>query len=176
MIVRPLRWAGLSFDWRSAEGSLHAILGVDLNGLGPYLALKLVGECGTNLSAWPSAKHFTSWLALAPHNKVFGKSAVVENPAHRQSGCGTVTACRHDCWAYRNCAGCVLSPFVGARREGKGRHCHSTQDCRPVLQYPPPRHPLRRSRRVLLRRPLPRTRPTQPPKARQIDGIRPTAS
>ncbi|MDD2862539.1 MAG: IS110 family transposase [Acidiphilium sp.] len=62
----------LGFDVRAA---LHAILGVDLtqiNGLGPYLALKLVGECGTNLTAWPSAKHFTSWLALAPHNKISG--------------------------------------------------------------------------------------------------------
>jgi transposase len=53
----------------------NAILGVDLtriDGLGPYLALKLVGECGTNLAAWPSAKHFTSWLGLAPHNKISG--------------------------------------------------------------------------------------------------------
>jgi transposase len=60
------------FDARDA---LHAILGVDLtqiNGLGPYLALKLVGECGTDLSAWPTAKHFTSWLGLAPHNKISG--------------------------------------------------------------------------------------------------------
>ena len=40
--------------------------------MGPSLALKLVGECGTNLAAWPSAKHFTSWLALAPHNKISG--------------------------------------------------------------------------------------------------------
>jgi transposase len=61
-----------AFDARAA---LYAILGVDLtqiHGLGPYLALKLVGECGTNLAAWPSAKHFTSWLGLAPHNKISG--------------------------------------------------------------------------------------------------------
>ena len=61
-----------AFEVREA---LHAILGVDLtqiHGLGPYLALKLVGECGTNLSAWPTAKHFTSWLGLAPHNKISG--------------------------------------------------------------------------------------------------------
>jgi len=60
------------FDARAA---LHAILGVDLtqiHGLGPSLALKLVGECGTDLSAWPTAKHFTSWLCLAPSNKVSG--------------------------------------------------------------------------------------------------------
>ena len=58
-----------------ARGALHAILGVDLtpiDGLGPSLALKLVGECGTSLAAWPTAKHFTSWLALAPHNKISG--------------------------------------------------------------------------------------------------------
>ncbi|NBB74008.1 MAG: IS110 family transposase [Bacteroidetes bacterium] len=61
-----------AFDVRAA---LHAILGVDLtqiHGLGSYLALKLVGECGTDLSAWPSAKHFTSWLCLAPSNKISG--------------------------------------------------------------------------------------------------------
>jgi transposase len=60
------------FDVRAA---LHALLGVDLtriHGLGPYLALKLVAECGTDLAAWPSAKHFTSWLCLAPGNKISG--------------------------------------------------------------------------------------------------------
>jgi len=61
-----------AFDVRSA---LHSLLGCDvtkIHGLGPYLALKLVGECGTNLSAWPNAKHFTSWLCLSPSNKISG--------------------------------------------------------------------------------------------------------
>jgi len=61
-----------AFDARAA---LHAVVGVDLtqiHGLGPSLALKLVGKCGTDLSAWPDAKHFTSWLCLAPSNKVSG--------------------------------------------------------------------------------------------------------
>jgi transposase len=55
--------------------ALHAILGLDLtqiDGVGPSLALTLVGECGTDLSAWPSAQHFTSWLGLAPRNKITG--------------------------------------------------------------------------------------------------------
>jgi transposase len=63
---------GLDFDVRAA---LFALLGKDLtqiHGLGPYLALKLVAECGDDLSAWPSAKHFTSWLCLAPSNKISG--------------------------------------------------------------------------------------------------------
>lgn len=61
-----------SFDVRAA---LYGVLGTDLtqiHGLGPALALKLVAECGTDLRAWKSAKHFTSWLCLAPGNKISG--------------------------------------------------------------------------------------------------------
>ncbi len=61
-----------SFDMRAA---LYGVLGTDLtqiHGLGPSLALKLVAECGTDLLAWKSAKHFTSWLCLAPGNKIAG--------------------------------------------------------------------------------------------------------
>jgi transposase len=61
-----------SFDVRAA---LYGVLGTDLtqiHGLGPSLALKLVAECGTDLHAWKTAKHFTSWLCLAPGNKISG--------------------------------------------------------------------------------------------------------
>ena len=61
-----------SFDVRAA---LYGLVGTDLtqiHGLGSSLALKLVGECGTDLRAWPTAKHFTSWLCLAPGNKISG--------------------------------------------------------------------------------------------------------
>ena len=61
-----------AFDVRAA---LYGLLGCDvtqIHGLGPYLALKLVAECGTDLSAWPNAKHFTSWLCLSPSNKISG--------------------------------------------------------------------------------------------------------
>jgi hypothetical protein len=59
-------------DGRTA---LYGIVGVDLtriHGLGPALALKLVAECGTDLSAWPTAKHCVSGLWLSPGNKVSG--------------------------------------------------------------------------------------------------------
>lgn len=73
-----------AFDVRK---DLHAMLGVDLtqiHGLGPYLVLKLVAECGTDLSAWPNAKHFTSWLSLAPHNKISGGKVLASRT--RRSG------------------------------------------------------------------------------------------
>jgi len=63
---------GFGFDVRAA---LYGVLGMDLtqiHGLGPYVALKLVAECGTDMSRWPNAKHFTSWLSLSPGNKISG--------------------------------------------------------------------------------------------------------
>lgn len=62
----------VSFDTRTP---LYQLTGVDLtqiHGIGPYLALRLVAECGTDLSKWPTAKHFTSWLTLAPGCKISG--------------------------------------------------------------------------------------------------------
>lgn len=60
------------FDARAAP---HVFLGADLtqiHGLGPYTVLRLVAECGDDLRKWPTAKHFTSWLGLAPGNKISG--------------------------------------------------------------------------------------------------------
>ncbi len=53
----------------------HLTGGVDLtqiDGITPYTALKLISEIGTDMTRWPSAKHFTSWLTLAPKNKISG--------------------------------------------------------------------------------------------------------
>jgi transposase len=40
--------------------------------MGPHAALQIVAEIGLDMSRWPTEKHFTSWLALAPNNKVSG--------------------------------------------------------------------------------------------------------
>ena len=61
------------FDIR---GPLHRLTGgVDLSqidSIGPQAALHLIGEIGTDMTRWPSEKHFASWLALAPNNKISG--------------------------------------------------------------------------------------------------------
>jgi transposase len=43
-----------------------------IDGIGPHAALQLVAEIGTDMSRWPTAHHFTSWLSLAPNNKISG--------------------------------------------------------------------------------------------------------
>eukprot|EP01133_Synstelium_polycarpum_P021558 gene21558-25892_t len=61
-----------NFDVRSA---MYQLTGTDLtqiHGIGPFLALRLIGECGTDLSRGPTAKHFTSWLTLSPGCKISG--------------------------------------------------------------------------------------------------------
>ncbi|WP_234775519.1 IS110 family transposase [Paraburkholderia tropica] len=63
------------------------MLGVDLtqiHGFGPYLALKLVAECGTDLSRCPTVKHATSWLCLAPGNTISG-GKVLSSKTRRSS-------------------------------------------------------------------------------------------
>ncbi len=54
---------------------LFRLSGVDLtqiDGIGPYTALQLIAEIGTDMHRWPTDKHFTSWLTLAPKNKISG--------------------------------------------------------------------------------------------------------
>jgi transposase len=72
------------FDVRSA---LYTLLGADLSqihGLGPYTVLRLVAECGDDMKKWPTAKHFTSWLTLAPGNKISG-GRVLSSKTRRSS-------------------------------------------------------------------------------------------
>ena len=73
-----------NFDVRAA---LYTFLGADLSqihGFGPYTVLRLVGECGDDMSKWPSSKHFTSWLCLAPGNKISG-GRVLSSKTRRSS-------------------------------------------------------------------------------------------
>lgn len=58
-----------------ARGHLYRIAGVDLtriDGIDATTALKLIAEIGTDMTRWPSEKHFASWLALCPGVKKSG--------------------------------------------------------------------------------------------------------
>jgi transposase len=76
----------------------HLTGGVDLtqiDGIAPYTALKLLSEIGTDMSRWPTEKHFTSWLTLAPKNKISGGrllSSRTQPSANRAAGILRMTA------------------------------------------------------------------------------------
>ena len=57
------------------QGQLYRMTGVDLtriDGVDAHTALKVVSEVGTDMTKWPSAKHFASWLGLSPNNRITG--------------------------------------------------------------------------------------------------------
>jgi transposase len=62
----------LAFD---ATAELYRLTGVDLtavSGLQAHTVLKVLSETGLDMTKWPSAKHFGSWLGVAPNNRVSG--------------------------------------------------------------------------------------------------------
>ena len=58
-----------------------------LPGITDYTWLQLYGETGNNLSKWPTEKHYTSWLGLAPGQHQSGKTNKTRNKkAHPKAG------------------------------------------------------------------------------------------
>lgn len=61
-----------AFDLRA---EVHRICGVDLtriDGIDAMTAQTILSECGPDLSPFPSARHFASWLGLCPNNQITG--------------------------------------------------------------------------------------------------------
>ena len=55
--------------------SLYQMVGVDLtaiDGLDALTVQAVITEIGVDVSPWPTVKHFTSWLCLAPYNDISG--------------------------------------------------------------------------------------------------------
>src|SRR5205823_12780084 len=73
----------------SARPALYRMTGVDLTaieGIDETTAVVVVSEIGTDMSRWPSEKHFTSWLGLCPQVRLSGgkvKSSRVRRGANR---------------------------------------------------------------------------------------------
>lgn len=72
-VTRKAQHHDLAFDVRTA---LHHLTGgadlTQIDGIAPVTGLKLLAEIGTDMQRWPTEKHFTSWLTLAPHNRISG--------------------------------------------------------------------------------------------------------
>jgi transposase len=55
--------------------SLYQMVGVDLtaiDGLDALTIQDIISEIGIDVSPWPTAKHFASWLGVAPHTDITG--------------------------------------------------------------------------------------------------------
>ena len=116
--------------------ALRKMMGVDLTAIptiGPGTALVIASEIGPDFSAFPSAQHFCSWLALAPGTRISGGKNLPgkspkggqprrAGPAH--GGHGRAPAAR---------------PFIGAKHRVPARpngHPRCDQGDRPRTRLP----------------------------------------
>lgn len=59
----------------NAKDILQELTGTDLSdifGITESNAIEIISEVGLDMDKWPTVKHFTSWLNLAPNNKISG--------------------------------------------------------------------------------------------------------
>jgi transposase len=71
-----------------ARARLYCVCGMDLTaleGIDETTALVLLSEIGTDMSRWPSVKHFCSWLGLCPQHKISG-GRILSRRVRRGSG------------------------------------------------------------------------------------------
>ncbi len=79
-----------TFDVRR---QLFRLTGIDLtqvDGLHVSSVQQLLAEIGTDMSKWPTDKHFSSWLGLAPHNDITGGKVVRSRTLKNHNRAGQV--------------------------------------------------------------------------------------
>lgn len=80
----------LHFD---ATEILKQIIGTDITeifGITASNAIEIISETGTDMNKWPTAKCFTSWLNLAPNNKISGGKLLSSRRPKKKNKAGQV--------------------------------------------------------------------------------------
>ena len=72
---------------------------VALKGISASLAQTIISEVGTDMSRFPSVKHFCSWLGLAPHHEISGGKLLRNHTLKTDNRAGQ---------AFRQAAACVI--------------------------------------------------------------------
>ena len=60
------------YDVRAYLQQIHGVDVLQIFGISEISALEILSETGRDLSKWPTANHFVSWLNLCPNNKITG--------------------------------------------------------------------------------------------------------
>jgi hypothetical protein len=74
--------------WVNTRAHIISITGVDLvavHGFSDSIAQTMLAEIGTDMSKWPDAKHFCSWLGLAPRNDIAGGKVLKSRTMHNRN-------------------------------------------------------------------------------------------
>ncbi len=77
----------------NADAILNQITGTDLTavfGITTTNAVEIISEVGLDMSKWPTVKHFTSWLNLAPNNKISGGKTLSSRIPKKKNNTGRI--------------------------------------------------------------------------------------
>ena len=134
---------------------LHRLTGgadlSQIDGIGPHAALQLVAEIGTDMRRWPTEKHFTSWLTLAPNNKVSGGRLLSSRtPPSANRAAAILRRCRNESRSHlrpRLAPSTAASPPAPARPRRlppppASSPCWSTASCPATSSITTPAQPL----------------------------------
>jgi len=129
---------------------LHRLTGVDLfriDGLGPYRGLRLLSEIGTDRNPWPTEKHFTSWLSLAPRNEISGGRLLSSHTVPSANRAATILRlAARSLGRTQTALGAFYRRLAYRGRETESHHRHRAQTRHPGLPRPQTRAGLPRSR------------------------------
>jgi transposase len=77
----------------NAKEILQELTGTDLAeifGITESNAIEIISEVGLDMTKWPTVKHFTSWLNLAPNNKISGGKILKSRIPKKKNKAGQV--------------------------------------------------------------------------------------
>ena len=122
----------------SVRGPLHRLFGgVDLTqipGIAAQTALSLTSEIGTTVERWPTAKHFTSWMNLAPGSNITGGKSLSGKRPHANNRAGQLLRQSASSVGRTNTAlGAFYRRLAG--RQGKGKAVVATARKLAVVIY-----------------------------------------
>lgn len=78
----------VAFDLTLYMASLLEVDTTEIFGISEISTLEIVSETGTDMLKWPTEKHFTSWLGLAPNNKISGGQIISSRVMKKKHNAG----------------------------------------------------------------------------------------
>jgi hypothetical protein len=119
-----------SFNARAQYARLLGVEMVAVMGLSSWSVQTIISEIGTDMSRFPSGKHFCAWLGVVPRNEISGgkllrsRTRKVVNRATQAFRQAAQSVARSDL-----ALGAVLSSDAGAQGAATGHGRHGAQDC-----------------------------------------------
>jgi transposase len=170
----PAKAKGKKIDTALREG-LYRKLGVDLTAIesvGATVALTVLTEVGPDLSAFPTEKHFSSWLGLCPDHRISGGKILsrrTRRVVNRLSDALRLAATTLENSA--SAMGSLLSPDESPVGCSRGSNSYGTQTSTDHLSNAQIRGRVRAARHRRVRAKVPSTKTRKPDAQSRCVGI-----